>query len=375
MLQLPLHQRAGTRHDRGVGAGQCEQFQRVLQRRQGVAQLVPEDCQELILALVGCGQLLRLASQPFLALPKAGDVGAAPAFRAIALRGGGAEEKTRDRDDSHEQGHLQEAALHPGGHERAAAVEGRDDGHRHCPEDEGRRTMLPQPQRRPDDGREDQVVHGIGCRATSIHEHRDAQDQHRQHQQHRLPEPVEAPFAPRLIRPHEQERRDHQIAHGIADPPSGPGSPIRAPGRQAGGAKGRDTDGRADQGAQARREEKQGRDIVQAPQRRLKSDSQQQRCADDRLQGVPEGNACRCQRWRIARHVGRERADQYGGPEAAPAQHEQGKGDSGVEPHHRYLLGHRGKLQAQLARRVVHERYAEQLQQVRRPCGRPRLGR
>ncbi len=181
-----------------------------------------EDREKFVLAPVGRRQLFRLTSQALLAQPQTSVVGAAAALGAIALGSGCAQKQSGDRHDGHEQRHLQETAVHRCRDERTAAVVGCKDADGGGTEHESRRAVLSQPQRGPDHGREDEVVHGIGNAAAVVDEYCKTQHEHCQHQEHRLPEPVEAPLAACLVDPHEDKGSADEIAHGIADPPRGP---------------------------------------------------------------------------------------------------------------------------------------------------------
>ncbi len=332
MMQLPLHQSPRTRQDRWIGSAQSEQLHGILQRCERISQLVSQDRQELVLTPIGRGELFGLAGQPFLAHAKSRVIGAAPAFRAIALRGSSTQKESGDRDDGHEQGHLQETALHRWGDERTAAVESCDDGHDDGAQNKSGRALLPQAQSRPDDRREDQIVHGVCTGRAVSDEHGETQNEHRQHQQGCLREALEAPAAPRLIHPHEQERCSDQITHCIADPPRGPQRAERAPLRHTRGAQARDADGGTDQCAQARREKKQRGHVVQSFQARLKSDAQQKRRPYHSLQGIANGDAGGGKRRSAGGHVRREGGERNGRPQPASTQNERCERHAGAEP-------------------------------------------
>ena len=179
-------------------------------------------------------------------------------LRLAPLGGHGREHQPGDRQER--EVHLQEQQVvrRRRAHEGALSVDGEPDGQRGDDAGRGRRAEDAEPQRGPDDEREDGVF--IPRRRPQQYGG-EAKQAHEQHAC--LGRPRGGPPGPPRVRPGEQQGSDQQVAHRVARPPHEPEMPRGRTLDHAARPQAQHADRRAHEGADERREGDEREDIAQ----------------------------------------------------------------------------------------------------------------
>ena len=242
-------------------------------------------------------------------------------------RGQQEEADRRDRDqrldDLHALGGVRRDDRH-GARHRPERPERTDDQHA-C-----RRAQLPKAKHGVDEHREDQVR--VPPATGDEHDQADADE--RADKGDCLEEPARLWCTPRsdVADRDEKERRDHQDAGGVAEPPEHPARAVRGV-QLIGEPEDCDAVRRGDRRARAGCEEHEREHIAHPAEAEAEADPPQEGRPDHGLERVPDGDRRRDGQLGTADEVAAERADGDRRPES-PAEHEQGdEGDATRRPH------------------------------------------
>jgi hypothetical protein len=187
---------------------------------------------------------------------------------------------------------------------------------------------LPEPQRRPDQEREQQV--GVVPHPGNEDGRADA---HERGQEQAAFQHLPAPDAQRQNHgPDEQQRRNQEVAHRIPRPPQRPLGAVRRTRDAAVDPERRHAHGRGDRRADHRREQHEREHVARAIERPAEGHAAQEVRPGDGLERVSDRNRGRDKDGDVARGVGDERAERDRRPEARPEDEQRGERDAARRP-------------------------------------------
>ena len=138
--------------------------------------------------------------------------------------------------------------------------------------------------------------------------------------------------APRPLREHEQQRRDDEVPHGVAEPPEEPRRPVVRGVDVARDEERRGAVGRGDRRAEDRGEPDQREHVAHAVESRTEADQHEKRRSDDGLERVPHRDEAGFGNRRPAGYVGHEGREGDRRPELSPVENERCQSDPGRGP-------------------------------------------
>ena len=300
-------------------------------------------------------------AEPSLAHLESRVVSGAAMLGGVALGKRRAEEERADGHHRVEELERDEVLVRCSRRERPPALHRAQDRQARCDERHGDRTALAEPQRCPDDEREDLVGQGTAHepRANGLDEHEQADAEEAAEQGDRLHDPARLPAEPRRTRPDEQHRRHDEVPHRITDPPHPPYRCEGVPRLNAAEAEARDADRGADDGAREGGEHHEDEHVLQPLERGVESDAAQEPGADHGLQRVADGDAARGAERLVVGGVGEERPGCDPRPGAVAEHQHRSEGDPRRRPDERHLLGDEREPQPELCRHDVDRAGAE----------------
>ena len=246
--------------------------------------------------------------------------------RLLPLGQGRAEDEQADRDKGEQR--LQNLHLRRQvAPERRLAGDDPGDRDRGDGEASRRRPELAKAERRPDEEGEDRIR--VAPQAAEEDRGADARKEREQGEGfERSP-----PFEPgRSRRPDEENGRDQQVAHGVAEPPEHPRRSVRRRCRRARERKRRDAVRRRHCRAEEAGEDGEREHVAPALERGAEANAAEQVDAGQRLECVTDRDRGSHLDRHAARRVADERAEGDSGPEPRPEEHQRRKGDPGRRP-------------------------------------------